>query len=215
MAVVTEDMPRHTAIQQRLDGQNRRDCSEEEDDDGGERLKKSAAGTATIAALLRLVSQAAKVARAEGWGCQDLLDAVTRDVITFANNVGLPSRLAPSPWLPGRRNNVKSRVRMNKTDSVSVATSGRELDSNIITINGRASRSSRPSSVTKGRGMMRMVHRPQDAAPVPAGMSRAAHSKRVNRNRPNRPAVPDQNGSLDLVVGSIKYDMSTNPFVNR
>ena len=37
----------------------------------------------------------------------------------------------------------------------------------------------------------------------------------INKRRPNRPAVAEAKGSLDLTVGSIKYDMAMNPFLGQ
>lgn len=195
LAVATEDKP----SSQGADG-----YGSSEEDHGG-----SAAGAATIAALLRLVIQAAGVARSEGWGCADLLDAVSRDVVTFSKNVGLPSRLAPSPWLPGRRK-AESRVSKNLASSAAA-----KFNKNAY---GKGRGAGTPFLAVSNGASRRVVHRPKDAVRLQSGKLGyigVAKKKTVNRHRPNRPPAADQSGPLDLAVGSIKYDMSANPFVRR
>lgn len=214
LAVATEDLPLVRARQ--------REARNDDAEGGkGEEDEESAAGTATIAALLRLVSQAAMVARAEGWSCKDLLDAVSKDVVTFARNVGLPSRLSPTPWLPGRGQKVKSRV---KRDGAAVSAGHSQLR-NRMGVRGRSSRSALVGAAGGNGSTVRSVHRPKDVVRLSKhrpnefqarrARREAPNSSAVNKRRPNRPAVAEPRGSLDLAVGSIKYDMASNPFARR
>ena len=213
LAVATEDVPAERARRRQRAARRggfggeggaaagEQEEEEEDEEEDGEEEESAAAGAATIAALLRLVSQAAMVARAEGWDCEDLLDAVSKDVVTFARNVGLPSRLAPSPWLPGRGKKVKSRVRRGGAVAP-----------------GRLQEQQQQQRSRSGRSL----HRPKDAVQMSkhrpnqmrgsASRGRAPQRHAVNKRRPNRPAVAEPKGSLDLAVGAIKYDMAANPF---
>ena len=57
-------------------------------------------GVMAVVTLLDLVLQASHIARSEGWQCPDLLDAVSRDVVTFSKEMGIESRIAPTAWAP-------------------------------------------------------------------------------------------------------------------
>ena len=230
LAVATEDVPAERARRRQRAARRggfggeggaaagEQEEEEEDEEEDGEEEESAAAGAATIAALLRLVSQAAMVARAEGWDCEDLLDAVSKDVVTFARNVGLPSRLAPSPWLPGRGKKVKSRVRRG-----GAVAPGRlqEQQQQQRSRSGRRSAFGGRADLSNS-STMRSLHRPKDAVQMSkhrpnqmrgsASRGRAPQRHAVNKRRPNRPAVAEPKGSLDLAVGAIKYDMAKNPF---
>ena len=76
---------------------------------------RQSGGVTTVVSLLELVVQAAGIAKTEGWKCSDLLEAVSRDVITFSKEMGIESRLAPTAWAPASRRGSSNS--MNRTIS--------------------------------------------------------------------------------------------------
>ena len=59
--------------------------------------------------------QASSIAQNEGWQCPDLLEAVTRDVVTFSKEMGIESRVAPTSWAPATSSSRRTQTIGTKT----------------------------------------------------------------------------------------------------
>ena len=171
LGVVAEDLPR--AVQARQVRQVAASVSG--DGDANDTSEESGrGGLATVDSLLRLVVEASGVAKAEGWGCKDLLDAVTKDVVSFAKSVGVETRLAPTPWAPGlgsRRTQRRRRPADQSIDGVqgsTVASRNNRIDA-ARRRRLAGSGSGGAGGGGEGIGGRKSVHRPGDVVRIQGG----------------------------------------------
>ena len=185
---------------------------------------RESGGVSSIIALLELVVQAAGIAKSEGWKCPDLLEAVSRDVITFSKEMGIASRLAPTAWAPASHShNSTNKTIATKTfkrttkPSVQKARQGNNRDlarrrvrpeQKVLYNNNSSSRSTCSSSTdinnsrdSRQRNNLGSSKRRQQPV-VNLSSLRRSSSRKVRGNIPQP----------ELAVSAVNYDMSSNPF---
>jgi len=183
---------------------------------------KRQGGVTAVVTLLDLVVQASTIAQSEGWLCPDLLEAVSRDVSTFAKEMGIESRLTPTAWAPAARGNSNTKSLTTKTfkrttkPSVRVARSGSGASSSM-SCNGTRRRRVRPEERVQLRDTKNNNNNYAAPAVSNAAVSMKKKKKRsqqgkIYKGRVSREAhVPQP----ELAVSSVNYNMKTNPFAHR
>jgi hypothetical protein len=186
-------------------------------------------GVLTVVTLLDLISQASNVAKSDGWQCTDLLEAVSRDVVNFAKEMGIESRVAPTSWAPasskrGQRN-ISTKT-YKKTTKPDVRTARSSFSSNNADprrkriqpdhrvdyreekkIDGRRlGRTSLEQRLGDGLGLGLGRERRKVFKKGKGTMMRKGTFSSRNDNRGGDSAPPD------LSVATARYDMSMNPF---
>lgn len=194
-----------------------------------ERVKREG-GVLAVVTLLDLVVQASSIAQNEGWQCPDLLEAVTRDVVTFSKEMGIESRVAPTSWAPASSSSRRTQTIGTKTYKSRTKPSvrkARETTQQPGDMGGRRRRVRPDQRVAYKKDapqFSRDQRQKSDGAQRRRGKGNAATLTLQGRGRGARGTGKE--GSItyghfkgaasiprpDINVSGAKYDQSQNPF---